>query len=53
MAAMLVGSALPAFAAHSQGHDKQNGNACQGVVIGRLAHSFIEKLPPPRASNTF
>ncbi len=49
MAAMMVVSALPAFAAHSRGHDKQNENACQGVVIGGLAHSFIEKLPPPRA----
>jgi hypothetical protein len=49
MAAMLVASAVPAFAAHSRGHGEPNKKACQGVVIGGLAHSFAKKLPPPRA----
>jgi hypothetical protein len=49
MAAMLVGSALPALAAHSQGQGTPNEKACQGVVIGGLAHSKIRQLPPPKA----
>lgn len=38
-AAVMVGSALPAFAAHSQGQGTPNEKACQGVIIGGLAHS--------------
>ena len=50
MAAMMMVSALPAFAAHSQGHGEPNEKACQGVIIGGLAHSKFEPLPPPRAA---
>lgn len=39
MAAVMVGSAIPAFAAHSQGQGTPNEKACQGVIIGGLAHS--------------
>ena len=49
MAAMMVVSALPAFAAHSRGHGEPNEKACQGVVIGGLAHSKFKQLPPPSA----
>ena len=49
MAAMMVVSALPAFAAHNAGLGTPPQKACQGVVIGGLAHSFAKKLPPPRA----
>ena len=51
MAAMMMVSALPAFAAHSRGHGEPNEKACQGVVIGGLAHSFAKKLPPPKAAD--
>ncbi len=51
MAAMMVVSALPAFAAHSRGHGEPNEKACQGVIIGGLAHSFAKKLPPPKAAD--
>ncbi len=49
MAAMMVVSALPAFAAHNFGQGTPNEKACQGVVIGGLAHSKIRQLPPPKA----
>jgi hypothetical protein len=51
MAAMLVASAVPAFAAHDSGHGDPNDKACQGVIIGGLAHSFFKKLPPPKAAD--
>ena len=53
MAAMMVVSALPAFAAHSRGLGEPNDKACQGVIIGGLAHSKFEPLPPPTAAERF
>lgn len=50
MVAMMVGSALPAFAAHNYGHGDPNEKACQGVIIGGLAHSKFKQLPPPKAA---
>ena len=54
MTAMMVGSALPAFAAHNSFAAKgtPNEKACQGVVIGGLAHSKNEAGPftPPIAA---
>jgi len=51
MAAMMVAMAMamPAFAAHDFGHGTPNEKACQGVVIGGLAHSKLQAYPPPRA----
>jgi hypothetical protein len=49
MAAMMLAMAMPAFAAHDFGHGTPNEKACQGVVIGGLAHSKIRQLPPPKA----
>ncbi len=49
---MLVGSAVPVFAFHDYGHGTPPEKACQGVIIGGLAHSKFEPLPhleQPRA----
>jgi hypothetical protein len=51
MAAMLAAMAVPAFAAHSRGHGDPNEKACQGVIIGGLAHSRFKQLPPPKAAD--
>ena len=51
MAAMLAAIAVPAFAAHSRGHGDPNEKACQGVIIGGLAHSRFKQLPPPKAAD--
>jgi hypothetical protein len=47
MAAMLVGSAVPAFAFHDYGHGAPPEKACQGVIIGGLAHSKRDEGPFP------
>lgn len=54
MATMMVGSALPAIAAHSQGQGTPNEKACQGVVIGGLAHSKNPQGPftPPKVAES-
>ena len=54
MAAMTVGGALPAFAAHSEGQGTPPEEACRGVVIGGLAHSKNPQGPftPPKVAES-
>jgi len=53
MAAMMVGSSLPTFVTpYFTAKGSPNANACQGVIIGGLAHSKNVRgpFPPPIAA---